>query len=217
MPNALKDKKILITAGPTREYYDPVRFLTNASSGEMGLVLGDVLARRGACVTVVCGPTSIKPSHRFTFRPVVSALDMFQAVKHVLPSVDVFIATAAVSDWRFEKIRREKEKKGNVRTMKLRLLANPDILFEAGRFKKRKRSGPLALIGFALETHNVRGAMKEKLAQKKLDLIIGNTPRSFASENIKPLWLESKEPLRVLPRMTKHKLSSLIADWLEEN
>lgn len=132
----LKNKKILITAGPTREYLDPVRFLSNDSSGEMGLTVAEALSRYGADVTVVLGPTSFKIPASVRIVRVVTAMDMSVVVKKLLPDQDVFIATAAVSDYRFEKSSPQKIKKSTL-SLSFRLVKNPDILKEAGEWKRK--------------------------------------------------------------------------------
>jgi phosphopantothenoylcysteine decarboxylase/phosphopantothenate--cysteine ligase len=212
----LARKNILITAGPTRESMDPVRYLTNPSSGAMGLALADVLSRRGAHVTLVLGPTClpVPPKNIRTIR-VVTALEMHAAVKKNLARSDAFIATAAVGDWRFQHPPSRKLKKGTARKRNVTLLRNPDILAEAGREKKKRKSFPL-LIGFSLETENMEKFALKKLKAKNLDLIIGNGPRSFSSRTIRPLWAERSGERRRLPLMSKKNLALKIARWMEE-
>lgn len=204
----LKNKRILITAGPTREYLDPVRFLSNDSSGAMGFAIANALKARGARVLTIAGPTKHKPTVR-----VCSALEMSAAVKKNIKQADVFIATAAVSDWRFERRLRQKMKKGKTQTLCLKLIRNPDILAEAGLWKKKK--GKPLLVGFALETTGVALAARKKMKEKNLDLIIGNTPDSFGSSRLRPYWLERSAAGRTLPVMTKKALAQKITAWLE--
>jgi len=208
-PSALR---ILITAGPTREPLDPVRYLSNHSSGEMGLSLAAAFARAGARVTVVLGPVSLPAPPGIGVVRVTTAREMSSAVRQRLPSCDAFIATAAVADWRPVAPRSSKIKKKGATFLTVRLAANPDILAEAGRWKGR-RTTPL-LVGFALETRDLEKQASKKLARKNLDLIIGNGPDTFSRPTIKPLWLERGAAARSLPRRSKKALSSMIVRWV---
>jgi phosphopantothenoylcysteine decarboxylase/phosphopantothenate--cysteine ligase len=213
MKRPLSALRVLLTAGPTREPLDPVRYLSNHSSGEMGLTLAARLAALGARVTVVLGPVSRARPRGVEVVDVETAREMNAAVTKRLPRADVFIATAAVCDWRFEKTHSSKMKKGRAVAMTVRLVKNPDILGEAGARKRRTGRGPL-LVGFALETNALEAYARKKLVEKNLDLVIGNTPRSFGSRRITPLWIERNGPARRLPSMTKNALSSEIGRWL---
>jgi phosphopantothenoylcysteine decarboxylase / phosphopantothenate---cysteine ligase len=203
--------RVLLTAGPTREPIDPVRYLSNHSSGEMGLSLAHALSRV-ARVTVVCGPVSRSIPRGVEVVRVTTAREMSAAVRRRLPGTDAFIATAAVCDWRPKSAASRKLKKDGKKSLTMSLVPNPDILAEAGRWK-RARSRPV-LIGFALETGGVEAAARGKLQRKNLDLVIGNTPESFASAAIRPVWIERGAPALRLPRMTKKALSSRISRWL---
>ncbi len=229
---------VLITAGPTREHLDPVRFLTSASSGEMGIRLAAALRRRGASVTLVIGPTSRDLPKNVKVHRVTTALEMFSVVKRRLPRADAFVATAAVSDWRFAKVSSRKIKKEDRHSRmslsgihirrkahrldsRLRgndvfvtLVPNPDILGEAGRRKMKSRLKKPLLVGFALETGGVEAYAKKKLREKNLDLIIGNKVDSLGNPRIRALWLEKSGEKRWLPRMTKAALSEKIARWV---
>jgi phosphopantothenoylcysteine decarboxylase/phosphopantothenate--cysteine ligase len=205
--------RVLITAGPTRESMDPVRYLTNASTGAMGFALAEAFQRRRAHVTVICGPTALVPPKKIKVIPVVTARDMDRAVKKLLPHCDALIATAAVCDFRFEKTVHKKIKKGRQAQMSARFVRNPDVLMNAGKWKKTSgRDHPL-LVGYALETGRIEQAMKTKMKEKNLDLIIGNTPDSFAGETITPLWLERGGKIRRYPRMSKKNLGEKIFMW----
>ncbi len=212
----LKNKKILITAGPTREYLDPVRYLINPSSGEMGFALARVLNQWGATVTVVAGPTAVAAPSFCDLFPVTTALQMFSQVQKKLPHMDAFIATAAVADFRFKAVLKEKMKKGNKKYFSVTLVRNPDILAEAGRWKSRQKGSRPLLIGFSLETENLEKNAKEKLVHKNLDLIIGNTPASFSKKVIQPFWLEKSGFKKSFPKMSKEALSKKIAGWLAQ-
>ncbi len=193
---------------------DPVRYLTNPSSGEMGIQLAEALQKKGAHVILVLGPTSLKPSSRVKCIPVSTALEMNSAVQKKRARADVFIATAAVGDFRFDKVTSKKIKKENKNKIKVTLIKNPDILKETGAWKKKgSRTSPL-LIGFALETTDLKKATARKLKEKNLDLIIGNSPASFSSGLIKPYWLELGKAGRFLGPMTKKSLAQKISNWI---
>lgn len=213
MKRLLSSRHILLTAGPTREPLDPVRYLSNHSSGEMGLTLAATLAALGARVTVVLGPVARDLPRGVDIVRVETAREMSAAIRRRLPSCDAFIATAAVCDWRFAETRRRKLKKGAAAAMTLRLVKNPDILAEAGAWKARRSAGPL-LVGFALETDSLDVHARRKLSEKNLDLVIGNGPSSFGSARIRPLWIERNGRARRLPVITKKALSSEIGRWL---
>jgi phosphopantothenoylcysteine decarboxylase/phosphopantothenate--cysteine ligase len=215
----LKEKRnnlrVLVTAGPTREHIDPVRYLTNASSGEMGLEIARACQKIGATTTVVLGPTELStPASVRTVR-VESASQMSKVVKQLLPRADVFVATAAVSDWRVKKISPHKMKRGDRTTLTLSLVANPDILAEAGAWKKKRQAGKPVLIGFALETRNVANAMMEKMRRKNLDLIIGNAPSSFGARHMNAHWLERNGIVKKLGVVTKRAMAAQLAQWIK--
>lgn len=174
----LDGKKVLITAGPTREYWDPVRFLTNASSGQMGIALAREAKRLGANVTLILGPIpGPVPEAKSigTVVQVVTALDMDAAVQEHLPGTQVFVGAAAVSDYRPAKTMKQKIKERD-HEVALILKRNPDIIAKVARRSPRR---PPTIIGFALETHDVLKFAKDKLKRKGLDWIVAN-----AEENI---------------------------------
>lgn len=166
----LKGRKVVITAGPTWEYLDPVRFLSNPSSGRMGFALARTAWYRGADVCLVAGPVSLDPPHAVRYRPVTSAQEMGAAVLEELPDADVVIKAAAVGDYRAEIVEPKKIKREQEPTLTLTLASNPDIAAEVGA---RKRPGQI-LVGFAAETDHLREHAAEKLRRKKLDLIVAN-------------------------------------------
>lgn len=166
----LRGKKLLITAGPTYEAIDPVRFIGNHSSGKMGFALAEYAARNGAAVTLVTGPTHLQPDHPAikVFR-VNSALEMFEQVESNFEACDVFISAAAVADYRPKDVADKKIKK-NEDSMSVELVKNPDILASMGARKKNQK-----LIGFALETNNELENARKKLKKKNLDFIVLNS------------------------------------------
>ena len=161
-------KKILITAGPTVERIDPVRYITNDSSGKMGYGIAQLAVKQGAEVTLISGPTNCEIPEGVIFQRVESAEQMFQAVQAVYASMDAVIKVAAVSDYRPAKQLPEKHKKGN-KHWSLELERNPDILSWLGAHKKHQ-----ILVGFAAETQNAIHYGRKKLQEKNLDLIVVN-------------------------------------------
>ncbi|MBI3961607.1 MAG: bifunctional phosphopantothenoylcysteine decarboxylase/phosphopantothenate--cysteine ligase CoaBC [Deinococcus sp.] len=163
---------LLATAGPTHEFWDPVRFVSNPSSGRMGLAVAEEALARGAQVTLVCGPIALAPPTAAKVVQVTSALEMQQAVETAFDSCDAVVMAAAVSDYRFAQTETHKHKKtGESETVTL--LPNPDILASLG-----KRKGQKVLVGFAMETGNGLAAAQEKLRRKHLDLIVLNDLRT---------------------------------------
>lgn len=165
----LKNKKILITAGPTVEDADPVRFISNRSSGKMGYAIAKEAARRGADVTLVSGPVSLEPPSGLNLIRTRSAEEMLKAVMEQFTGSDAVIMAAAVSDFRPLHFSKEKIKKGKASTGALKLARTPDILAELGKKKENE-----LIVGFAAESGNVVENASEKLMKKRLDLIIAN-------------------------------------------
>lgn len=167
--STLREKKVLVTAGPTREKIDDVRFLSNHSSGKMGFAIAAEAARRGASVYLVSGPVNLPTPNGVERIDVESALEMLEAARPLFNTSDLFIGAAAVADYRPEISVSGKIKK-NASEMTLRLVRNPDILAE---FSADRRSGQIA-VGFALETSGGIGYARKKLIDKKLDLVAFN-------------------------------------------
>jgi len=171
-------ENILITAGPTREYLDEVRFLSNPSSGRMGYVLASSFAGAGYRVTLVSGPTHLAdPAGVRTIR-VESALDMQKEVLRQAKGASAVVMTAAVTDWRPKRRFKGKRRRG-VKPISIELVPNPDILAQLGRRKERP-----FLVGFALEVGQALASARKKLLAKNLDYIVVNSPSSFASDRI---------------------------------
>ncbi len=167
----LKGKKVLVTAGPTYEAIDPVRFIGNHSSGKMGIAIAEQAAKLGAEVKLVLGPTDLRPVNRnISIVPVTSAEEMYQAVMKEFPSSDITIMSAAVADFTPHKKALHKIKKtGN--TLNIELKRTKDILQELGKHKKKEQ----ILIGFAMETQNEMENALQKLKKKNLDMIVLNS------------------------------------------
>lgn len=164
----LRGLTVLITAGPTAEPLDPVRYLTNRSSGKMGYALASAAARRGARVILVSGPTSLKPPSGVEFISIETARQMYDAVTERFDRVDVVIKAAAVADYRPREAAGKKIKKTGA-TLTVELERNPDILAELGRLKKHQ-----TLIGFAAETNDLEKHARLKAERKNLDFLVAN-------------------------------------------
>ena len=181
----------LISAGPTREWIDPVRFLSNPSSGKMGYALARAAVDRGMQVTLVSGPTALKAPAGAEVLYVETAREMREAMSQRFAKADLIIMAAAVSDHRPETRSKQKQKKEQMR-MTLDLVANPDILMELGKQKKNGQT----LVGFAAETENLLPNARRKLREKNLDWIVANDvsekDRGFQSDFNK-ISLLSKE------------------------
>lgn len=211
---SFKGQTVLVTAGPTREFLDPVRFITNRSSGKMGYELAEEALRRGAEVILVSGPTHLFPPPDAKLRKVQTAEDMKKEVLEHFSKADVVIMTAAVSDFQFEESASGKIKKeklgGNIK-----IVPTPDVLKELGRKKGRK-----VLVGFAAETENVVDNAFKKLKDKNLDLIIANdvTAEGVGFEsNFNQVSVVSPDGKSVqTEKMTKVEISQVIMDKIEE-
>ncbi|SFK45081.1 phosphopantothenoylcysteine decarboxylase / phosphopantothenate--cysteine ligase [Porphyromonadaceae bacterium KH3CP3RA] len=170
--NDLDKKKIMITAGPTYERIDPVRFIGNFSSGKMGFALAEECASRGAEVILITGPTALSASHPNILRVnVESAVEMYDAALKIFPQMDAAILSAAVADYRPEEMSEEKIKRSGNEHLSLSLVPNPDIAASLGKIKK---PGQLS-IGFALETNDEESNAIKKIEEKNFDYIVLNS------------------------------------------
>lgn len=206
-------KKILVTAGPTQEAIDPVRFITNHSSGKMGYAIAKIAAARGAQVTLISGPASINPPKNAKTVKITSAKEMFEAVKENSPDSDIIIKSAAVADFRPKNVSAEKIKKtGN--ELSIELERTDDILAFLG---KNKKPGQI-LCGFSMETQSLIENSKKKLSAKNLDLIIANnlkTPGAGFQADTNQATIISKDFQKELPLMQKEELASRILDEIK--
>ena len=174
---ALKGKKILITSGRTKENIDPVRYLSNNSSGKMGYSLAQAAVDLGAEVTLISGPTNLKvPNGLEKFIFVESALEMYEKVDEYFKNTDIFIACAAVADYRPKEYKNEKIKKSDSDFV-IELVRNPDILLEMSKKKEKQ-----LLVGFAAETNDIRENALKKLKKKNLDIIVANNASVMGSD-----------------------------------
>jgi phosphopantothenoylcysteine decarboxylase/phosphopantothenate--cysteine ligase len=211
----LSGKKVVITAGPTREAIDPVRYISNHSSGKQGFALAEAALEAGAMVTLVSGPTDLEPPERIQLVPVISAKQMYDAVMEEIPDTDLFIGVAAVADYRPVVVEAQKIKKNAKpinHTMTLNLIENPDIIAAVANAEKRPFT-----VGFAAETNNLIEYARKKLIQKGLDMIVANNVADsligFNSDENQTavLWENHVEDL---PRMSKYNLSRRIIELI---
>lgn len=208
----LSGKKILVTAGPTREHLDPVRFLSNRSSGRMGYAIARVAYRRGAEVTLISGNSSLTPPGGIRFISAETAADMLNAVKKEIQSADTFIMSAAVSDFMPAKISKEKiEKSGE---LLLNLKQTPDIISEVSRKKNR-----LFVVGFAAETGKRIDRARRKFKEKKMDMLVFNDVNEAGSgfdvDTNKVIIIDSERETE-LPLMSKDSVAEAILDRVKE-
>ena len=218
--------KIIVTAGPTREYLDPVRFLSNPSTGKMGFAIAAEAARRGHEVTLVAGPVALKTPKGVERVDVVSAREMMAAVlaavgdskrttarrdgKRTPAREAVLIATAAVADWRPAKCAAKKLKKGEMSGV-LKLVRNPDILKTVDSYRKRSKAVGLRLVGFAAETDHVLGEAARKCREKGLEFIVANDVTQkgcgFGTDTNKVTFVFPDGTQRKFPLMTKRRVA----------
>jgi phosphopantothenoylcysteine decarboxylase/phosphopantothenate--cysteine ligase len=212
-PKLLKGKQVLISAGPTYEALDPVRGITNLSSGKMGFALATAAHEAGAQVTLVAGPVALATPHGVRRIDVRSALDMQAAVMAQAGQADVFIATAAVADWRPAQVATEKIKKDGSGSMPaIQWQENPDILAEVAA-SPRAQTGALYCVGFAAESHDLQAHAQAKRLRKGVPLMVGNIgPATFGADD-NALLLVDAQGSTEWPRATKLALArQLVAE-----
>ena len=204
---------LLVTAGPTREHLDPVRFLSNRSTGKMGFAIAQAAAARGHDVTLIAGPVALPTPPGVTRVDVVSALDMLDAVQRHLPQQDALVMCAAVADWRPKLSSATKLKKSEMNPV-LELESNPDILKTI-----RPLKGQRLFVGFAAETGDPLAEARRKLSAKGLDLIVANDvsqpDAGFAVDTNRVTLISAKEPSKALPLKSKLDVGVEIVTWLE--
>ena len=210
MEKDLKGKKILVTAGPTQEALDPVRYLTNHSTGKMGYAIAKAAAARGASVTLVSGPVNLKKPPYMEVVDIVSAQDMFDAVTSRAPDQDIIIKAAAVADYRPATVASEKIKKAEG-GFAIPLERTQDILRSLG---EAKPAGQF-LCGFAMETQNLEENARKKLETKNLDLVVGNNVKVAGSgfgAGTNVITFITKEGAEPQPQMDKAQVAGCIVD-----
>ncbi len=217
----LEGVRVLVTAGPTHEPIDPVRYIANRSSGKQGYAVAEAAAMLGASVTLVSGPTSLTPPANVTLLRVETARQMLEATESALPA-DVGIFTAAVADWRTAGDHPQKLKKlGKAKTLTLALTENPDILRTIARHDFLR---PHLVIGFAAETENLVDYAKKKLASKGCDWIVANdvsAEKGVMGGNDNEVLLVTRDGVEEWPHLRKHevaeRLMQRVAAFLRDN
>jgi phosphopantothenoylcysteine decarboxylase/phosphopantothenate--cysteine ligase len=213
----LKGLNALVTAGPTYERLDPVRYIGNFSTGKMGIAIADALATQGANVTLVCGPTQHKSTHAAVHTIAVeSASAMHQACMGIFPTANISVMAAAVADYRPETIADEKIKKVGT-ALELKLVKTTDILLSLGEIKQPWQT----LIGFALETENEENNAKEKLLRKNTDAIILNSLKDegagFGHDTNKITIITATAAPLALPLQSKKEAAEAIVKFIINN
>ncbi len=203
----LAGERIVVTAGPTREPIDPVRYISNRSSGKMGYAVAAAAIRRGARVTLISGPTALVPPPSAVFVPVQTAEEMREAVLHHAASATIVVKAAAVGDYRVKQPSPTKLK--GKRDLTLELAANPDILAEV----VARRTGAF-IVGFAAETHDVLANARAKLESKGIDLLVANDVSQagigFDADDNEVVLLDRWGGQKALPRMAKPAVADAI-------
>lgn len=207
----LEGETILVTAGPTRELLDPVRFISNRSSGKMGYAMAEAAAARGARVVLVSGPVALEAPDGITPIHVQTAAEMYQAVMEHMDEATIIVKTAAVADYHIAEVPRQKVKKTAMR-LSLELDPTPDILAEVGRRKRDQ-----LLIGFAAETEDLAAEAKRKMKNKNCDMIVANLVSQddgvgFEGDENEVLLLRSTGETAALPRAPKRVIADQILD-----
>ena len=210
MPHDLKGKKVLVTAGPTQEALDPVRYLTNHSTGKMGYAIAKMAMLRGADVTLVSGPTSITPPPFVKVIPVRSAQDMFEAVAAAAPESDFIFKAAAVADYTPESYNDNKMKKEDG-DLSIPLKRTQDILKHLGEHRREKQ----VICGFSMETENMVENSRTKLIKKNVDMICANNLKVAGAgfgvdTNI--ITIITKDAMTELPLLSKEAAANAILD-----
>ena len=211
-------RRVLITAGPTVENIDPVRFISNHSSGKMGYAIAEECANRGAEVTLVSGPVSLSTANeRITVVPVTTAIEMHESVMARCEESDVVVLCAAVADYRAEQVCDKKMKRGSTNTLTIKLVENPDIAKAVGA----KRHDGQILVGFALETDNEEEHARAKLEKKNLDMIVLNSLQDkgtgFGTDTNKVKILERNGAINAYECKSKKMVAKDIVDIVVNN
>jgi phosphopantothenoylcysteine decarboxylase/phosphopantothenate--cysteine ligase len=207
----LAGERVLVTSGPTREPIDPVRYISNRSSGKMGQAVATAALRRGAEVILISGPTTLTPPAGATYVPVQTAEDMREAALQHLSRATIVIKAAAVADYRVKQPSTTKIKSRKNEDLTLELAPNPDILRELA-----SRKGQAFLVGFAAETNDVRANAAAKLQAKGVDLLVANDVSvkgiGFDAEDNQVTLLDRWGGITELPRMSKLEVADAILD-----
>ncbi|MDY6122702.1 MAG: bifunctional phosphopantothenoylcysteine decarboxylase/phosphopantothenate--cysteine ligase CoaBC [Porphyromonas sp.] len=212
---SLVGRRALITAGPTHEAIDPVRFIGNQSTGKMGIAIADALCKRGASVDLVLGPSSLRPSHpEVRVHNVTTALEMRDECLALFDQADIAVMSAAVADYRPAEVATQKIKREDKQAMEIRLVANPDIAATLGARKKDHQ----ILVGFALETQSGINEAKKKIERKGLDAIVLNSLQDegagFGGDTNKVTIIDHSGDSISYPLKSKECVAEDIADFI---
>ena len=211
---SFKDKVVLVTAGATRECIDPVRYITNHSSGKMGYAMVQALIEAGAQVILISGITDIKhPQEVLHFEQVKSAIDMYNSVMAIIDKIDIFVACAAVADYRVSNSSAVKIKKTSD-VLEIKLVKNPDILKAVS-----KHHPHIFTVGFAAETNNLLENARDKLEKKELDVVIANSVAQEDSafyNNDNEVNVITNDDNIHLPRASKLEIARQICQTIEK-
>lgn len=213
--SSLEGRKIVVTAGPTRAHLDPVRFLTNRSSGRMGYALASVAWRRGADVALISGPGAVEPPHGPRLVQVEEAAQMLEALRDELSDAEILLMAAAVSDYRPAERSERKIKKANG-ALDLRLEPGPDLLRETRQLRRERR---ILTLGFALETEDALANARAKLEDKELDYVAlneaGRDDAGFEAVTNRVTLLDRSGDVEELPLLTKQEVAERLLDRIE--
>ena len=202
--------RVLVTAGPTREFIDDVRYISSPSSGRMGFAVAEAFAGAGHAVDLIAGPTHLEAPQGVRCIRVTSAQDMHRAVMERLEEAEIVVMTAAVSDYRVrERVSGKKKRTGG--KWVLELVENPDILNEIGC-----RKGDRILVGFAVESDSPRRGALEKLRKKNLDFIVLNSPSAFGADVTSVDIIDRRKRTTHLRKLTKREIAGHILRMVEE-
>ena len=201
--------RILVTAGPTREYIDPVRFISNPSTGKMGFAVARAALARGHDVLLVSGPVSLRPPRNADYRPVETVDEMARECLDAFDAVDAVVMAAAVGDLRPKRRHRHKQKKGSG-TLSLELMPTVDIAAAMGRRKRNQR-----IVGFAVEDRSVARNARAKLITKNFDLIVANSPSAFGADRACVQVLGPEGVLADWPDVAKDALARRLVRFIE--
>lgn len=205
---ALSGVRVLVTAGPTHEAIDPVRYLTNGSTGKMGFALAQAAAEAGATVTLVSGPVQLQTPHAVNRIDVTTALEMHDAVMRNIEECDIFFAVAAVSDYRPATVAMQKIHKHDD-ISQLELVRNPDIAASVGALSKKP-----FMVGFAAETENMIASARSKLTRKSMDMIVANKVCDGMGSDDNSIVVITPDQEIVLPRNAKDKLARKLIEMV---
>ena len=202
-----KARRVVVSAGPTREYVDPVRFLSNESSGKMGFAIARAASEQGDAVTLIAGPVQLETPRGVERIDVVSARQMLAAVRRAFRDADVLVMCAAVADWRPRRVLTRKWRKKDEGTARasLELVKNPDILATVAR-----RKGSRLVIGFALETGHGLARARSKLVRKNADYIVLNSERSLSADRTTATILGRDGSVRRFRNRSKREVAAAL-------